>query len=88
MDKHEKRNLAGKAHSLKPVVSIGNKGLSEAVIKEVHIALDAHELIKIKIMASDKAERLEISERIVAQTQSEFLNLIGQVGIFYRKNTQ
>ena len=52
--------LRGLAHNLNPVVMISNKGLSEAVMKEINICLDAHELIKIKVMLDDKALRTQM----------------------------
>ena len=45
--------LRGLAHNLNPVVMISNKGLSEAVLKEINLNLDAHELIKIKVAGDD-----------------------------------
>jgi RNA-binding protein len=53
-----KRELKAKAHHLNPVVTIGDKGLSKPVLKELDIALDAHELIKVRIHSDDREERL------------------------------
>ncbi|MBT7997201.1 MAG: YhbY family RNA-binding protein, partial [Betaproteobacteria bacterium] len=57
MTNKTKRELKAKAHHLNPVVTIGDKGLSKPVLKELEIALDAHELIKIKIHSDDREER-------------------------------
>ena len=50
----QKNHLRGLAHALNPVVSIGNKGLTESVAAEVELALAQHELIKIKLGACYK----------------------------------
>ncbi|MES1987940.1 MAG: YhbY family RNA-binding protein, partial [Pseudomonadota bacterium] len=51
--------LRGLAHNLNPVVMISNKGLSEAVLKEINLNLDAHELIKIKVAGDDRELRAQ-----------------------------
>lgn len=86
MDKKQKASLAAKAHSLKPIVMMGQKGLTPAVLAETDLALTAHELIKIKISADDKAERNAIAEHICNELQAEFIQLIGNIAIIYRKS--
>jgi RNA-binding protein len=49
MDTAHKKQLKMQAHDLKPVVIIGQAGLTDAVLTEIDIALDYHELIKVKI---------------------------------------
>ncbi len=46
----QKRELKSLAHHLKPVVQIGQKGISENLLKAINQALDDHELIKIKFI--------------------------------------
>ena len=65
----QKRYLRGLAHPLKPVVMLGNKGLTDNVHAEIDNALSRHELIKIKISGAEKAERLAILNAI-ADTNS------------------
>jgi RNA-binding protein len=64
---------------------IGQAGLTEAVIKEINLALDTHELIKVKIRA-ERDDRKIISEQICSQTLSEQIQSIGQIAVLYRKN--
>lgn len=82
------KELKAKAHSLKPVVMIGAKGLTEAVIKEIDGALDAHELIKVKASQMDREDKGELAESIASQTESHFINNIGGVFIFYRERKE
>lgn len=85
MNPIQKKKLKAQAHALNPVVMIGQAGLTDAVIKEINVALDAHELIKIKIRA-DREDRAAISEQICAQTHAELVQSIGQIAVVYRLN--
>lgn len=85
MNPIEKKKLKALAHALNPVVMIGQAGLTDAVIKEINVALDAHELIKVKIRA-ERDDRRAISEQIISATQAELVQSIGQIAVLYRKN--
>lgn len=78
------RQLIAEAHALQPVVMIGQKGLTEAVITEIDRALFDHELIKIKIDADSKEGRLQITKAIESRLQATCLRVIGHIAIFYR----
>jgi RNA-binding protein len=81
----DKKKLRAAAHALKPVVMIGQSGLTAAVLAETEQALDSHELIKIKIRA-EREERKLISEKICTDTGAELIQTIGQVAVIYRLN--
>lgn len=85
MNSIEKKKLKAQAHPLNPVVIIGQAGLTEAVIKEINLALDAHELIKVRIRA-ERDDRTTIREQICAETKAEQIQAIGQIVVLYRKN--
>ena len=76
------------AHHLKPVVIIGQHGLGENVINEVDLALDSHELIKVKLAGSDKTEREQLCTEMVAQLNTTLVQLIGRVAVLYRANPE
>ena len=80
--------LRGLAHSLNPVVMISNKGLSESVMKEIHVNLDAHELIKIKVMGDDRSLRAQMLLDICAQTGAVAVHHIGKQLVVYRQSTK
>ncbi len=71
------RFLKGLAHELKPVVMVGDKGLTKAVLDEIKIALDSHELIKVNIRAEDRSEIALIADKIVTKTLSKKVQSIG-----------
>jgi RNA-binding protein len=81
----DKKQLRANAHTLKPVVMIGQSGLTDAVLAEIELALDSHELIKVKIRA-ERDERKLISEKICGATGAELIQSIGQIAVLYRLN--
>jgi RNA-binding protein len=88
MDTAFKQSLKAKAHHLKPVVLLGAKGLTPAVIEETHAALLAHELVKFKISGLERQERQQIAGEVCEQLNAELVQFIGNVAIVYRKNEE
>ena len=88
MDVIFKQSLKAQAHHLKPVVLLGAKGLTEPVIAETNIALQAHELIKIKINGMEKEERQETVNLLCEQLPAELVQLIGNTAVIYRKKEE
>ncbi len=85
---YQKKFLRGLAHSLKPVVIIGQGGLSDTVIRSVDEALNSHELIKVKFNEfKEKDQKIDITERIEKKTGCKIAGMIGHTAIFYRKHT-
>ncbi len=84
----QRRYLRGLAHDLKPVVLVGNKGLTESVLAEIDNALDHHELIKVKVSGAEKAQRLDMINTIASTTKAELIMTIGHVAALYRPAKQ
>lgn len=88
LNSKQKQILKGQAHSLKPVVLMGSHGLTEAVLKEIDLALKAHELIKVRIQADDRDEKNMIVSQICQNNQAELVQLIGNICVLYRENPE
>lgn len=88
MDTTFKQSLKAQAHHLKPVILLGAKGLTEAVVAETNIALLSHELIKVKINGAEKEDRLEMAHELCQQLKAELVQMIGNTVILYRKNEE
>lgn len=87
MDNHHRKYLKGLAHRLKPVVLIGQGGLTASVIQAIDSALNDHELIKIKFNAfREKEEKAGITAAIEQQTGAERVGSIGHTTIIYRQH--
>lgn len=81
----QRKYLRGVAHSYKPLVQIGKEGLSDGVLGAIDAALEAHELIKVKI-AADRDERETFVPIIEERLSCECVGTVGRVAILYREN--
>ena len=81
----DKKQLKAQAHTLNPVVMIGQAGLTAAVLAEIELALNSHELIKLRVRA-EREDRKQITEKICLETKAELIQSIGQIAVIYRKN--
>lgn len=88
LNKKQIQHLKGAAHALKPVVLLGNNGLTEAVVAEIDYALNHHELIKIKIPTDDKETKALIVEAICRETKSIQVQVIGKTLVIYRESAE
>lgn len=84
LNKKQLKFLKAEAHSLKPVVIVGNAGITETVLTEIDSRIEHHELIKIRLNAADREERSAMIEKICKAAHATLVNSIGHVAIFYR----
>jgi len=80
----QNRYLRGLAHKLKPVVMIGNAGVTDNIIQEVDNGLSHHELIKVRISGMDRENRGASIADLCQKTESELVNTVGHIAILYR----
>ena len=82
---YQRKYLRGLAHALKPIVLIGQKGLTVSVVEALNAALMTHELVKAKFIEDkdkdSKVKKLEILEK---STGADVVGQIGHTAIFYR----
>jgi RNA-binding protein len=79
--------LRGIAHGLKPVVFIGQKGLTDALIRSTEEAFDSHEIIKIRFIDyKEKKQKTEIARTLEGHTGSHLAGMIGHIAILYRQH--
>lgn len=81
----QRREMKARAHSLHPVASIGSQGLTEAVLKEIEVALTAHELIKIRVHGDDRPQREAWMQQICQHTGAAPVQMIGKLLILWRE---
>lgn len=78
------RFLRGQAHDLKALLQTGGKGVSEAFLAELDLALEQHELIKVKVAAEDREARQALIAQIIEGSQSALVQHIGHTVVLYR----
>ncbi|MET0281733.1 MAG: ribosome assembly RNA-binding protein YhbY [Steroidobacteraceae bacterium] len=84
----QRRHLKGLAHPLKPVILMGNSGLTEGVIAETDRALTDHELIKVRLPGQDREERDAALVLLAERTASTMVTRIGHVAVLYRPHPE
>lgn len=80
----QRKFLRAEAHTLKPVVMIGNSGLSESVLKEIASSLAAHELIKVRVLNDNREERDAWLQSICEQLDCAPVQHIGKLLLIYK----
>ncbi|KGM55391.1 RNA-binding protein YhbY [Lysobacter daejeonensis GH1-9] len=78
------RFLRGQAHDLKAMLQVGGKGITDALVAEVDLALEHHELIKVKVGAADREARDAMIDDLTDRTGSALVQRIGHTAVLYR----
>jgi len=82
----ERRELRARAHNLDPVVLISENGVTEGVLKEIEVNLNAHELIKIRVFGDSRENRIAYLEKICTELGAAAVQHIGKLLVVYRPN--
>ncbi|MEJ1096635.1 MULTISPECIES: ribosome assembly RNA-binding protein YhbY [unclassified Pseudoxanthomonas] len=78
------RFLRGHAHDLKALLQIGGKGLTPSFVAELDLALEHHELVKVKVAAEDRETRDAVIAELTGQTGAALVQRIGHTAVLYR----
>lgn len=84
----QRREYRAIAHNLKPVIIVGDKGLSEGLQEELERALNDHELIKIKVASQDREARQEAITALCESSGTELVQTIGKIAVILRRAKQ
>ncbi|GMV31361.1 MAG: hypothetical protein AMXMBFR59_34860 [Rhodanobacteraceae bacterium] len=84
----QRRYLRGLAHDLKPVILVGAKGVTDALVQEFSLALDHHELVKVRIPAEEREEFAAQAARLAEATGAETVQTIGRTAVYFRRNAE
>ena len=80
----QRRHLRGLAHPLKPIILVGNAGVTPGVVAETQRALHDHELIKVRMTGAERDVRDAALEALAVATESALVGRIGHVATLYR----
>ena len=86
LSESQKKHLRGLGHQLKPLIMVGDAGLSDSLLAEFEGTLDHHELIKVRVRVGDRAARDAIIDRLCADSGANLVQRIGNVALLYRPN--
>ncbi|MDH3274930.1 MAG: ribosome assembly RNA-binding protein YhbY [Gammaproteobacteria bacterium] len=82
----QKKYLRGRGHDLKPVITVGDAGLSASLMAEYESTIAHHELIKVRVRAGDRSVRNAIIDELCASSAAELIQRVGNVALVYREN--
>jgi RNA-binding protein len=88
LSEKQKKYLRRLAHPMSPIVMIGNAGLTDGVANELERALHDHELVKVSARVGERALRDAALDDLAVRTQSEIVQRVGHVGVFYRRRKE
>ncbi|MFZ2508807.1 MAG: YhbY family RNA-binding protein [Steroidobacteraceae bacterium] len=88
LTERQKKYLRRLGHALHPLVLVGQRGLTAGVVSELRQTLNDHELVKVRARVGARGNRDLVLDRLAADTGSELVHQIGNVGLFYKKNSK
>jgi RNA-binding protein len=80
----QRADLRSQAHALKPVVLVGAEGLTDAVLKEIEVHLEAHQLIKVRVFGDEREARVEVYDEICDRLDAAPVQHIGKLLVIWR----
>ncbi len=80
--------LKGLAHDIEPTVYIGKAGLTENVIKEIDMCLEARELVKVKLQEGFDVKPKDVANSLLELLKAEFVQAIGRKFTLYRASKE
>jgi len=86
LNSRQRATLRGMAMKLKAIIHIGKQGLSPSIVRELSIALNRDELVKVRVIAETREQRAAIMADIAVQTLSCFCGATGATASYYRQS--
>lgn len=84
----QRQHLRALAHHLDPVVQVGHEGLTEAVVSQIREALEAHELIKVRVAQESPVGRDELAEELEGRGVGQIAQTIGRIVVVWRRRAK
>ncbi|WP_026174434.1 ribosome assembly RNA-binding protein YhbY [Effusibacillus pohliae] len=82
----QKRYLRSLAHHLDPILQVGKGGVTENLLEQVSLALEARELIKVSVLNNCECDKDEVAEQLVEGAGAELVQVIGKTVVLYRES--
>jgi len=84
----DRKRLRQIAHHLDPIVTIGDAGITDAIVAETERALTDHELIKVRMHSTDRDERALAADALATACKADIVQSIGKILVLYRRNPE
>ncbi len=86
LTKTQQKKLKALAHDLSPLVMIGREGVSDGVIAAAKVALEDHELIKVRVLESSALDRKGVGDELAQRLDAHHVATIGRMVILYSRH--
>lgn len=86
LSESQKKFLRGLGHQLKPVIIVGDAGLSDSLLGEFDTTINHHELIKVRVRVGDRHARDAMIADLCSKGSAQLIARIGNVALIYRRN--
>ena len=86
LSESQKKYLRGLGHDLKPLIMVGDAGLSTALLAEYESTLAHHELIKVRVKAGDRPSRDKMIDELCSGSGAALVQRVGSIALLYRSN--
>jgi RNA-binding protein len=86
LSESQKKYLRGRGHDLKPLIMVGDAGLSESLLAEYESTLAHHELIKVKLRGRDRESRDAMIMKLCNDYDAALIQRTGNIALLYRAN--
>jgi RNA-binding protein len=80
----QRRHLRGLGHHLDPVVHVGKDGITEGLVAALAAALEAHELVKLRLAESVDGDRHDLAAALAVAAAAELVQVLGRTVLLYR----
>ena|SRR5690348_15493132 len=81
-----RRHLAALGHPLKPLIQIGKGGITEALVAATNIALETHELVKVRVLTEAPVERHHAGDELAKASGAELAQVLGRTFLLYKRH--
>ncbi len=86
LNSRQRAQLRGMANDYETIFQIGKSGISENTIKQVNDALEARELIKLRVLETCPLSSREAADQLANETKCDVVQVIGSRFILYRES--
>lgn len=84
----QKRFLRAMGNEIEPIIQVGKGGVNDNVVRQVDEALEARELIKVRVLQNCLEEPKGVGEVLAEETKAELVQVIGRNMLLYRESRE
>ena len=82
----QRAKLRGISSKEDTILQVGKNGIGDTLIKQVADALQAREIIKMRVLENALMDPREAAEELAEATESEVVQVIGTKFVLYKRN--